>query len=479
MTLADAAMLAIGSMIGSGIFIVSAGISRAVGSPAALLGVWAATGVITVLGALAFGELCTMFPRAGGQYVFLREAFGPLPGFLYGWALFFVIQTGTIAAVAVAFGRFLGVLFPAVGPERFSHLPGADVCLAVLGCRGPAAAIEIGLSPQRVAALAVVWVLTWSNCRGVRVGARIQTPVTAAKIAALVLLIFLGLTMGRNAAAVDANFSAGTFWAHPLTVEPYLLTVGAAMVGALFSMDAWNNVTFAAAEIQDPSRNLPLALLLGTGAVTVLYVLTNVAYLSVLPLSGVAQGATTVARGIQYAAEDRVATAVAQQMFGAVGAAATAVVVLVSTFGCSNGMLLAGARVYFAMAQDGLFFRLARRLNDRYVPAAALLVQAVWISVLCLTGTYTQLIQYVIFPALGFYAATTVGLFVLRRREPALPRPYRAWGYPVLPALYIALTSAVAVALLVDHTTRGQALVGLVLVAVGVPVYFMWRRSSR
>jgi APA family basic amino acid/polyamine antiporter len=253
------------------------------------------------------------------------------------------------------------------------------------------------------------------------------------------------------------------------------VTFGAALVGALFSMDAWNNVTFAAAEVRNPARNLPFALVVGTGAVTVLYVLTNLTYLSALPLTGVADGATATARGIQHAAQDRVATAAAAQMFGAGGAAAMAALILVSTFGCSNGMLLAGARVYYAMARDGLFFGSAGRLNGRQVPATALVLQAMWISVLCLTGSYTQLIQYVIFPALVFYAITALGIFVLRRRSPEVPRPYRAWGYPVLPALYVVVTGAVAVALLASDNTRAQAIAGLVLVLVGVPVYFVWR----
>jgi basic amino acid/polyamine antiporter, APA family len=479
MTLTDATMLAVGTMIGSGIFIVSAGIARAVGSPAGLIAAWTVGGVLTVMGALAYGELAAMYPQAGGQYVFLREAFGPLPAFLYGWTLLTVIQTGTIAAVAVAFGRFLGVLLPAVGPERFAHLPRADLCIAALGCHAPEAAIQVGLTPQRVAALAVVWALTAINMRGVRDGKRVQTSLTLIKSAALLGLIAVGLTLGRNPAAIAANFTRSGFFAAPPASGSLLLTFCAALVGALFATDSWNNVTFAAAEVRDAKRNLPLALLLGTGAVTLLYVVTNFTYLSVLPLAGAADGATIAARGIQYATQDRVGTAVAAQIFGPIGTAAMAVAILVSTFGSSNGLILAGARVYYAMARDRLFFAPAGRLSDRQVPAAALLLQATWVSVLCVTGTYSQLIGYVVFAALIFYAATTLGVFTLRHSRPDLVRPYRAWGYPLLPMLYIVLTIGIAIALLVGRTTRSNAVIGLLLVLTGVPVYGAWRAVQR
>lgn len=472
LSLTDAVMLVAGSMIGSGIFIVSADIARAVGSPFWLLMVWVLTGVITLLGALAYGELAAMFPRAGGQYVFLRESMGPLMGFLYGWTLFVVIQTGTIAAVAVAFSRFLGVLWPSITPERYGWFPQFDV---VTG----GGTIELGLSPQRVVALVSVWLLTWVNLRGVREGKTLQTTLTLVKTGALAGLIILGFTVGRNATAIAANFGPGQFMGTTSFSSVFVIAFGAALVGSLFSSDAWNNVTFAAAEVHNPRRNLPLALLCGTGLVTLLYLAANLSYLFVLPLRGVEGGADVLARGIQFATQDRVGTAGAEMIFGAAGGTIMAVAILISTFGCNNGLILAGARVYYAMARDRLFFRSAGTLNARQVPAVGLVLQAVWVSLLCLTGTYGQLLDYVIFAALVFYALTTIGLFVLRRTRPEMERPYRAVGYPVLPALYITLASSVAVILLVAEKTRAQALSGLVVVLLGIPVYYLWRRLER
>jgi len=479
LTLTDATMLVAGSMIGSGIFIVSADIARTLRSPALLLAAWGLTGVITLLGALAYGELAAMYPRAGGQYVFLREAMGPAAGFLYGWTLFVVIQTGTIAAVAVAFGRFLGVLVPGVTPDRFGWFPQADVCVAWLGCRDAATqAIQLGLTPQRLVGLLTVWLLTAVNLRGVREGKAVQTGLTLVKTGALALLIVLALTVGRNATAVTANFGAGNFAPEVSFAAPFAVVFGSALVGSLFSSDAWNNVTFAAAEVQNPRRNLPLALVLGTGLVTLLYVLANLGYMAVLPLGGAPEAATALGRGVMHATQDRVGTAVAEAIFGPGAVAAMAVAILVSTFGCNNGLILAGARVYWAMARDNLFFRKAGTLNSNGVPAFALLAQAVWTTLLCLTGTYGQLLDYVIFAALVFYALTTVGLFVLRRTRPDAERPYRAVGYPVLPALYIALSAGTAVILLLADKTRIQAVSGLVLVLLGLPVYALWRAAA-
>ena len=461
MTLTDATMLVAGSMVGSGIFIVSADISRTVAWPIWLLAAWVMTGVVTLLGALAYGELAGMFPSAGGQYVYLRESLGPLIGFLYGWTLFVVIQTGTIAAVAVAFGKYLGVIIPSLSPDSFTWLPHATV-------KTPGGSIEIGLSPQRIVAILSVWVLTWINLRGIREGKFIQTTLTVIKVTALIGLIVLGLTVGRNATALSANFGAGHFAPDLSSLAPaFAIVFASAMVGSLFSSDAWNNVTFAAAEVQNPKRNLPLALVLGTGLVTLLYVSANVSYLSVLPLHAIAT-----------APQDRVATAAIAVVFGASAAVIMAVAILISTFGCNNGLILAGARVYYAMAKDALFFKSAGTLSNRGVPAGALIVQAIWTTLLCLTGTYSQLLDYVIFAALVFYALTTVGLFVLRARRPDVERPYRALGYPVLPALYIVLASAIAIALLIADKTRAQALIGLVLVLIGVPVYYAWQRLS-
>lgn len=468
LTLTDATMLVAGSMIGSGIFIVSAEISRDVGSPFWLLMAWVVSGIVTIFGALAYGELAAMYPRAGGQYVFLRESMGRLMGFLYGWTLFVVIQTGTIAAVAVAFGKFLGVLWPSITPDRYGWFPQMDFTTA-------GSPVQLGLSPQRLVALVTIWVLTWINLRGIKEGKLVQTTLTVVKTGALAALILLGLTIGRHAEAITANFSSGNFNPTAFT-SAFVLAFGSALVGSLFSSDAWNNVTFAAAEVHSPQRNLPRALIYGTGLVCLLYLLANVSYLAALPLHGVANGTTVLERGIQYATQDRVASAVAETIFGAAGASIMAAAILISTFGCNNGLILSGARVYYAMARDKLFFARAGTLNRNSVPAAALVAQSIWTSLLCLTGTYGQLLNYVIFAALIFYVLTTVGLFRLRKLRPDAERPYRVVGYPVLPALYIILAAAIAVILLIADQTRAQAISGLVIVLLGVPVFFIWRR---
>lgn len=476
MTLTDATMLVAGSMIGSGIFIVSADMARKVESPFFLLAAWVLTGIITMLGALAYGELAAMYPRAGGQYVFLRESMGPLMGFLYGWTLFIVIQTGTIAAVAVAFGRFSGVLFPSISPELYSWFPSAQVCVAALGCRDPANAISLGLSPQRLLALVSIAVLTWINLRGVREGKFVQTSLTIIKTGALILLIAVAITFGRNLSAIAANFSGANFFGSVDVTGVFVVAFGAALAGSLFSSDAWNNVTFAAAEVHNPQRNLPLALVMGTGLVSLLYVLANVGYLNVLPAQGDPAGADALSRGIAHATQDRVGTAAMEVTFGASGATIMAIAILISVFGCNNGLILAGARVYYAMARDGLFFRKAGTLSARRVPATALILQSAWTAVLCLTGTYGQLLNYVVFAALVFYVLTTMGLFILRKRRPDIERPYKALGYPYLPGLYILLAAGVMVLLLLSPTSRTEAVSGLVLVLLGIPVYHLWRK---
>ncbi|HEX8831244.1 MAG TPA: amino acid permease [Longimicrobium sp.] len=466
LSLMDATLLVVGSMIGSGIFIVSADIGRTMNSPGGLLLVWVATMVITVFGALSYGELAAAMPRAGGQYVFLREGLGHLPGFLYGWTLFLVIQTGTIAAVAVAFAKFLGVFIPAVSPDLFvsfgkipvpgSAAPGV-VCTTAPFC----GIIELGLSPQRVVGIVIIALLTWVNMRGLREAKWIQRIFTIAKTAALLGLVLLGLTLGRNAEAVGTNFH------HMFADMPggtaLILAFGAAMVGSLFSADAWNNVTFAAAEVERPQRNLPLALALGTGGVTLLYVLANLAYLSTLKLSQ-----------IQTAPEDRVGTLALQHMFGPVGAYLMAGAILISTFGCINGLILAGARVYYAMARDGVFFEKAGQISPKtHVPVWALGVQGVWTAFLTLTGSYGQLLDYVIFAALIFYVATMLALFALRMKRPDMERPYKAFGYPVIPALYMLAALAIALILLVAKPQYSFA--GLFIVILGIPVYYVWR----
>jgi basic amino acid/polyamine antiporter, APA family len=463
--------LVVGSMIGSGIFIVSADIGRQVSpwGPGALLLVWLITGAMTVTGALAYSELAAMMPRAGGQYVFLREGLSPAAGFLYGWTLFTVIQTGTIAAVAVAFSRFLSVLVPSITPDVFLrlgqlHLPGASD------------AIQLGLSPQRVVAMLMIAVLTALNIRGVKLGAAVQTVFSVAKIGALAALVLLGLTLFRQPDIAAANFS--NFWGTADWTLAVVPAIGAAMVGSLFSSDAWNNVTFAAAEVRDPTRNLPRALAIGTGLVSLLYILSNVAYLNLLPFYGDPEGNDVLARGLQYAAQDRVGTAAIEVALGAGAATIMAVAILFSTFGCNNGLILSGPRVYYAMARDGLFFDRAGQLHPGFrTPVFGLIAQAIWAMVLCISGTYGQLLDYVIFAALVFYFLTTLALFRLRRNRPDLPRPVRAFGYPVLPALYMAAVAGIMMILLIYRPLYTWP--GLIIVALGLPVYLIWRRAGR
>ena len=488
--LTSATTLVMGSMIGSGIFIVSAEISRLTSSPALLLGAWLVTGFLTITGALAYGELAALMPHAGGQYVYLRESLGPLWGFLYGWALFLVIQTGTIAAVGVAFGKFLGIFLPSVSSSNWllhiAHVPPIQVGPMVLGN------MDVGLNTQNLAAIIVVVFLSVLNVFGVRTGAMVQNIFTFAKTAALLGLVLLGIFLGRNAQAIAANFGPN-FWHNagwgslhavqvgvggPVALVGVVTILAVAQVGSLFSSDAWNNVTFTAGEVRDPQRNLPLSLALGTGAVILLYVLANVVYLCVLPLVGDMHGTTILARGIQYASEDRVATAVIQQIFGPVGASIMAVGILISAFGCDNGLILAGARVYYAMAKDGLFFRGASKLHPRYrTPAHSLILQCIWTSILCISGSYSQLLDYIIFAVLVFYILTIAGLFVLRVKRPDEPRPYRAIGYPVLPAIYILMAVFIDVVLL--RYKPQYTWPGMIIVLLGIPVYFLWSKRNR
>jgi APA family basic amino acid/polyamine antiporter len=440
-------------MIGSGIVIVSADIARQVGAPGLLLVVWAVTGVVTVMGALTQGELAAMYPRAGGQYVYLREGLSPLWGFLYGWTLFMVIQCGTIAAVAVAFSRFMAVLVPVLTPDVFLKLGNVPA---------PGGTIEIGVSWQRVVGIGTVVLLTWINVRGVKTGAWIQTVLTATKVVALGGLIVLGVTVARRPEVVAQNL--GNLWGARTLSLALLPVIGAAMVGSLFSSDAWNNVAFAAAEVQNPKRNLPLALVAGTLLVGAFYVLANVAYLSLLPLDQ-----------IQGAAQDRVGTAAAQVIFGDAGRTIMAVAIMISTFGCNNGLILSGARVYYAMARDGLFFRGAGLLDGvHHTPKAALWVQCLWTGVLALSGTYSQLLDYVIFAAVLFYFLTVIALFRLRFLRPEAERPYRVVGYPWMPAIYCVLTGLIMVDLLFKKPLYTWP--GLLIVMLGVPVYHVWKR---
>ncbi len=444
--LLDSTTLVVGSMIGSGIFIVSADIARQVNSPGLMLMTWVATALLTLIAALSYGELAAAMPQAGGHYVFLREAFGPLSGFLYGWTLFLVIQTGTIAAVAVAFAKFASVFVPWISANN--HLIGTG---------------KVGLSTQQLVAVLVVGILAAVNMRGVRTGAVVQNVFTFAKTAALLGLIAIGV-LGRNPAAITRNF--GHFWDGAGWSLHVARLVGVAMVGSLFAADAWNNVTFTAGEIRNPKRNLPLALTFGVGIVMTLYLLANCVYLSVLPFEG-----------IQHAAEDRVATAAVKQVLGPMGVQVMAAAIMISCFGCVNGLTLAGARVYYAMALDRLFFRRAATLGARHhAPVFALAIQGVWAMVLTLSGSYSDLLDYVIFAVLVFYILSIAGIFVLRRTRPQMERPYKAIGYPILPAIYILAAGAIEILLLAYKPSYTWP--GLIIVLLGVPVYYMWKPKS-
>jgi len=484
----SATAIVIGSMIGSGIYIVDADIARGVGSPALFLGAWIVTAVLTLIGALSYGELAAMMPKAGGQYIYLREALGPLWGFLFGWTLFLVIQTGTIAAVCVAFGKFLGVFFPSVSTTHWlwhiAHVPPIPVGPMVLGN------MDIGLSTANLAAISVVVLLAFVNIFGVGLGAAIQNIFTSAKAISLAALILLAFTVGRTAANFGAGFSQ--FWKNagwsslhqvqvgvggPVVLVNLVVILAAVQVGSLFSADAWNNITYTAGEVKNPKRNLPLSLILGTGFVLTVYFLVSVGYLLVLPMHGDPNGATIAARGIQYASEDRVATAVLGQIFHSGGALLMAGAILISTFGCANGLTLAGARVYYAMGQDGLFFKSVGKLHPKYkTPVAGLMIQAVWTVFLCVSGSYGQLLDYLIAAELVFYILTIVSLFVLRVKRPDVARPYKAWGYPVLPALYIVMATWICIVLL--RYKPQYTWPGLVIVLLGIPVYLFWSRRS-
>jgi basic amino acid/polyamine antiporter, APA family len=482
--LIDASMIVAGSMIGSGIFIVSAGIARQVGSPILLLMVWLVTGLMTIMAALCYAELAAAMPLAGGEYVFLRESLGRMWGFLYGWATLLVIQTATIAAVAIAFANFTGLLVPWFSSSSWIwKLGDFGPYETWFGLLGP---YKVGLNTQNLLAISSIAFLTWTNTRGLRVGSIVQNIFTAAKIAALGGLTLFGFMFTRRAAR-NANFS--NFWrnANAFSLHAYqggqhivwintLTLVGLAMVGALFSSSAWTNVTYVAAEVKKPKRNLPLALMLGTGIVTLLYVLANLAYLNVLPLVGTSGGGSVLERGIQFATEDRVGTAVAEAIIGSSGAALVAIAVIISTFGCNNGLILAGPRVYYAMAKDGLFFKSVGGLNRQNTPWVALWVQCVWACVLCLSGTYGQLLEFLVFAVVMFYILTVLGLFLLRFRRPDMERPYRVFCYPVLPAIYLLLASFIEVQLL--RYKPQYTWPGLAIILSGVPVYWLWQKSQ-
>ena len=493
LSLLDATMIVVGSMIGSGIFLVSAESSRLVGSPGWLLAAWALAGVLTITGALCCAELAAMWPHAGGQYVFLREAYGPSIGFLFGWGMFLIIQTGTIAAVAVAFANFTGVLTDWVSADRYiieRYILIRPFTINGLSFNGYA----VSLSSQQLLAIVMILFLTFINTLGLQTGKMIQNVFTFTKTAALFGLIVVGLIFGWNASSAAHTSSwwkpwengwqptAAQVWFDPTTngllVLALLMLLGRAMIGPLFAQSAWNNVTFTAGEVRDPGKNLPRALLLGCGIVVTLYLLANLAYVVTLPL-----------QGIQTAPQNRVATAVMEAVVGPSGAIVMAVAIMISTFGCNNGLILAGARVYYAMARDGLFFKKVDSLNERHVPAVALLAQGVWASLLVLPRTiridghngsfiygnvYTQLLEYIVSADLVLYMLMVGAVIVMRRKAPEIPRPYRTFGYPVVPVIYLIIAGLFIIDLaILAPSTSGF---GYLLVATGVPIYYIWRK---
>jgi APA family basic amino acid/polyamine antiporter len=479
----DATMIVIGSMIGSGIFITSAESARLSGAPGWLLLAWTIAGLLTVTGALCCSELATMMPRAGGVYVFFREAYGPAMGFLYGWTLFLVIQTGTIAAVAIAFAKFLGVFVPSISTDNYLFMP-APITLG--------GGYAVSLSTQQLVAIALIALLTWTNTHGLKIGTIVQNVFTSAKTAALVGAVIVGIFFGWSAVSAARTASWWNSWANgwtPQVAQPgfaftgglaLILLFGKSMVGPLFAQTAWTNVTFLGSEVHDPARNLVRALLLGSGIVVVLYVLANLSYLALLSFSE-----------IQTAPQDRVAVAAMKAVFGNPGGLFMAAAIMISTFGCNNGLILAGARVYFAMARDALFFRKVGTTNRYHVPAVALVAQGIWTALLTLPRTmttnvatgkvtygnvYTQLLEYIVSADLIFYVLMVAAVIVLRRKAPAVERPYRTWGYPAVPIMSMLLAILLTVDLVfVAPATAG---IGIAIVLSGVPIYFFWRRAG-
>jgi APA family basic amino acid/polyamine antiporter len=457
-----------GSMIGSGIFIVSADIARSVGSPGWLMMVWLITGVITVIGALSYGELAAMMPSVGGQYVYLREAYNPLIGFLFGWTTFLVIQCGSIAAVAVGFAKFSGVLFPWISEKNVMFHIGT-----------------LPVNTTQLVGMAMILFLTWLNTRGIVTGKTVQNIFTSTKVIALFGFIVVGLIITKGVTSFEVNKEV--FWQAgkvapgnqviPIAGMGLVVAIGIALVGSLFSADAWYNVTYISGEVINPKRVVPLSLLFGTLIVSVLYMLVNFIYIKFLPLHGTPDGVDALARGIQYATDDRVATSAMSVVIGDYAAIIMAIFIMISTFGCNNGLILAGPRVYYAMAKDGLFFKRVGNLNKKGVPAFAIAVQGVWSILLCLSGTYSDLLDYVIFAVLIFFALTILAIFVLRKKRPDIERPYKAFGYPVIPGLYILTTVVIMVILLIYKPN--YTFPGLGLVLLGIPVFYLWRKYNK
>jgi APA family basic amino acid/polyamine antiporter len=469
LNLFDTTLLVAGSMIGSGIFIVSSDIARSVGSAGWLLIVWILSGLITLLAALSYGELAGMMPQAGGQFVYIKKAFGNLTAFVYGWTVFLVIQTGVIAAVAVAFAKFTGVFIP--------FFEEGNVLFQI---------VNFKVTSAQLLAIAIISILTFINTRGIENGKTIQRIFTSAKLIALFALIIVGIYYGFHTDVFSTNMThaldakqvvnSPTNEFLPLSGMALASAIGVAMIGSLFSSDAWNNVTFIAGEVEKPQRNIPLGLFFGVSMVTIIYVLANVAYLCLLPLDGSADSDSVIGQGIMFAQKDRVGTAALFVVFGDVAKYLMAALIMVSTFGCNNGLILAGSRLFQSMAKEGLFFKKATKLNKYNVPQNALILQGIWASALCLSGSYGDLLDYATFSSLLFYIITIVGLFVLRKKMPDAHRPYKAFGYPFVPALYIVLTSLVCLDLLVYKTFNTG--MGLVIIAIGVPVYFLFKQKN-
>ena len=479
LSLFDSTMIVMGSMIGSGIFIVTATVAKQVGSPAYIMLTWILTGILTIIAALSYGELAGMMPKAGGQYVYLREAYGSLVGFLFGWATFLVIETGLIAAVAIAFAKFTSVLFPVFSEQ--------NVVLKLS---------DYTLTTTQLLALCVIIFLTFINIQGIKLGKWVQNSFTITKIGALLGLIFLGLIIGWGSDAWQINLNS---LSQPFKVSAVnnivsntplsnfsiiISALGLAMIGPIFSSSAWNTITYTAGEIQNPQRNIPLSLFLGTLLVSILYWLANLSYLMLLPAVGSPDGADAFSRGIAFASNERVGTAAAEIIFGNAGAIIMAVFIMISTFGCNNGIVLSGSRVYYAMAKDGLFFKKAADLNKNGVPAYALIAQGLWASLLCISGKYSDLLKYVTFATLLFYVLTIAGIFILRKKMPHAERPYRAFGYPIIPAIYLIIAAFICINLLIFETPISlfginvkPSWVGLGIVLLGIPIFYFQKRD--
>jgi APA family basic amino acid/polyamine antiporter len=467
LNLFDATMIVMGSMIGSGIFIVSADMSRILGAPGWLLVAWIITGVMTIFAALSYGELAGMMPKAGGIYIYLREAFGPLFGFLYGWTGFMVIQSGTIAAVAMAFAKYFGVIQPWISEENIILKMG-----------------NFGFNTTQLVAIILIVVLSYINSRGMVLGKFIQNLFTNIKFIVLLAFIVVGLFIARNEMAIKSNLEI--FWqaqqvkdgvAVSLTGFSLVAAIGVAMVGSLFTVDSWYSVTFTGAEIINPKKNIPRSLVLGSGLVIILFILTNMVYLLILPLRGDAAAADVLGQGIQYAVKDRVATAAISDLFGTNAAMIMAIFIIISSFGCNNGIIMTSSRVYYAMAKDGLFFKSVGTLNKHNVPGRGLFAICVWSSLLCLSGSYSQLLDYVVFAVLIFFVLTIAGIFVLRHKKPDAERPVKAFGYPFIPALYIIFTIFLLADLL--YTKPEYTGSGLIIVLIGFPIFYVWRLVNK